>query len=61
MDNLCDKCRYNVFDEESEEYFCDLRLDEDEYARLIEETQSGKSCRWFIPDSDEYSIVRKQN
>ena len=58
---LCDECRYFVFDEESEEYFCDLSLDEDEYVRLLEETGSGKSCRYFIKDLGEYGIVRKQN
>lgn len=37
MENLCEKCWYNAFDEDSEEYFCDLQLDEDEYVRLIQE------------------------
>ena len=30
MADLCDKCWYNAYDEESDEYFCDLQLDEDE-------------------------------
>ncbi len=59
MADLCDKCRYNAFDEEAQEYYCDLSLDEDEFARLIQ--SKNKTCKYFIPDTDEYSIVRKQN
>jgi hypothetical protein len=59
MDNLCENCWYNSFDDEQEEYFCSLVLDEDEYVRLIEE--SNKTCRYFRPSGDEYNIVRKQN
>ncbi|MGN0521104.1 MAG: DUF6472 family protein [Eubacterium sp.] len=59
MDNLCDKCWYNSYDEESDEYFCNLVLDEDEYVRFISE--QNKTCRYFRPDSGEYEIVRKQN
>ena len=59
MKNLCDECRYNTFDEESEEYYCDLQLDEDEYAKMIFE--QNKACKYFIPDIGEYGIVRKQN
>ena len=58
---LCDECRYNTFDEESGEYFCDLALDEDEYVKLLEDAGRGKSCRYFIRDLGEYGIVRKQN
>lgn len=58
---LCDECRYNIFDEESEEYYCDLALDEDEYVRFLEENSKGKPCRYFIKDLGEYGIVRKQN
>jgi len=35
MADLCDKCWYNAYDEESDEYFCDLQLDEDEYAKML--------------------------
>lgn len=58
---LCDECRYNVFDEESEEYYCDLTLDEDEYVRFLEEQSGGKTCKYFIKDLGEYGVVRKQN
>ncbi|MBO5495007.1 MAG: hypothetical protein J5964_04730 [Eubacterium sp.] len=59
MDNLCEKCWYNEYDEENDEDFCSLVLDEDEYVRLLEE--SGKTCRYFRPTGDDYEIVRKQN
>ncbi|MCR5207861.1 MAG: DUF6472 family protein [Eubacterium sp.] len=61
MAALCDECWYNSFDEESGEYFCDLQLDEDEYAKLLSNPEKGKSCKYFRPDIGEYGIVRKQN
>ena len=59
MADLCDTCWYNIFDDDSQEYFCDLTLDEDEYAKILE--SSGKTCKYYRPDSGEYDIVRKQN
>jgi len=59
MDSLCDKCFYNTLDEESEEYFCSLTLDEDEFARML--FKNSKECKYFRADVDEYGIVRKQN
>ena len=56
---LCDECFYNTLDEESEEYFCSLILDEDEYAKLLFE--NNKDCKYFRPDRGEYEIVKKQN
>ena len=61
MADLCENCRYNVFDEETEEYYCDYLLDEDEYVKLLSDLGAGKSCKYFSPDIDEYGIVRKQN
>lgn len=57
--NECEKCRYNCYDEEAEEFYCTLELDEDEYAKLLFE--KSNRCKYFIPDIDEYGIVRKQN
>ena len=34
LDLLCEKCWYNEYDEETDECFCSLVLDEDEYVRL---------------------------
>ena len=61
MDSLCDSCKYNAFDEETEEAFCDLQLDEDEFAAFLARQNEGKPCRYFCPEPDEYGIVRKQN
>lgn len=59
MDNLCEKCWYNSYDEEQDEYFCSLELDEDEYIRMLQDI--NKTCRYFRPDGGEYEIVRRQN
>ena len=59
MDILCDSCKYNIYDEEKEEYFCDLPLDEDDFAKILQDR--SKTCRYFQPDMGEYDIVRRQN
>ena len=61
MNSLCDECWYNSLDEESGEEFCDLQLDEDEYAKMLADPNKNKTCRYFRPDVGEYGIVRKQN
>lgn len=61
MKNLCDECWYNTYDEENDEYYCDLQLDEDEYARMIMDSAKSDSCKYFRPDIGEYGVVRKQN
>ena len=56
-DILCENCAYYFYDEEYEEYVCDVNLDEDDYGKLIE---SGyKQCPYY-KDGDEYKVVRKQ-
>lgn len=59
MDSLCESCWYNEYDEEGDEYFCSLVLDEDDYVRLMQD--NNKTCRYFRPSGDEYDIVKKQN
>lgn len=59
MDNLCENCWYNEYDEEMQQDFCSLVLDEDEYVRLLGE--QNKTCRYFRPNGSEYDIVKKQN
>ena len=39
----CDYCANYVYDEESESYYCDVNLDEDEYYRLS--AQNIKNAR----------------
>lgn len=61
MANQCDSCWYNTYDEEMDDYYCDLQLDEDEYVRLLQEMGANKPCRYYRRDIGEYGIVRKQN
>lgn len=55
--NQCDTCAYYGYDEEWEEYVCEMNLDEDEYARLIQ--GHYQNCPYYR-DGDEYKIARKQ-
>ncbi len=54
----CEECAYYAYDEEYDEYFCDMALDEDEMMRFV----SGHytACPYFR-NGDEYAVVRKQN
>ena len=47
----CDYCNNLVYDEEMEEYVCDVNMDEDDYARF---------CASEYKSNDEYKIVRHQ-
>ncbi|NLG02924.1 MAG: hypothetical protein GX567_03680 [Clostridia bacterium] len=53
----CDSCNNYVYDEDEEAYFCECNLDEDEYARLMQDVHY--ECP-FYQSNDEYQIVRKQ-
>lgn len=55
----CENCWYNEYDSESDEYYCSLELDEDEYARFI--ARRDEKCRYFRPYNGEYDIVKRQN
>ena len=54
-ENQCEHCQYNTYDEDWEEYCCEMHLDMDELAKL----RSGDSCPYFRY-GDEYTIVKKQ-
>lgn len=54
----CESCANYIFDEESESYFCDMQLDEDEMQRFL--TSQTYNCPYY-DFYDEYKIVRKQN
>ena len=56
-DNACATCLYYVYDDEYEEYLCDMDMDEDEYVRLI--SDSHYRCPYYR-NGDEYKVVRKQ-
>ena len=55
--DCCEKCAHYVYDNEYDEYFCDVSLDEDE----MEEYMRGNnvSCAFF-KFYDEYKMAEKQ-
>ena len=53
----CEDCNNFIYDEESETYYCQMDLDEDEYMKFI--SASFYNCPYYDP-YDEYKIVRKQ-
>ncbi len=55
---MCDYCANYVYDEETQEYTCDVELDEDEYGRFL--STSDAACPYFR-SGDEYEVVRHQN
>ena len=54
----CDECSYLVYDEEAEEYVCDMYFDEDDLARAAE-MGKGFVCPYYQL-RDDYRVVRKQ-
>ena len=53
----CDSCVYNVCDEEDECYYCEVDMDEDDFARLMQ--SEYRECPYYQLD-DEYAVVRHQ-
>ena len=53
----CDTCQYYTYDEDMEEYVCDMDMDEDDYGRLV--GGNFKGCPYY-KDGDEYKVVRHQ-
>lgn len=53
----CDDCNYYTYDEDYEEYSCEMDLDEDEMARFM--SVSYDDCPYYRP-GDEYLVVRHQ-
>ena len=53
----CDECVYYVYDEEVDNYFCSVDMDEDDYARLM--GNSRQSCPYYR-SGDEYEVVWHQ-
>ena len=54
---LCESCAYYVYDEDWEEYICDVDMDEDDVARLA--GSHYQECP-FWRNGDEYDTVRHQ-
>lgn len=57
MQANCDECVHLYYDEDYEEYLCAADMDEDDYARLMNNPRS--TCP-FYQNGDEYRVVRKQ-
>lgn len=53
----CEYCANYVYDEDSEGYYCDVSLDEDEYYRFV--SSGFRECPYY-QFGDEYKIVRHQ-
>ena len=53
----CETCWYYDYDEEFDEYYCMMDLDEDELARFL--SSDTRSCPYWRP-GDEYITARKQ-
>ena len=58
MQSSCDTCNNYVYDEDYECYTCEMDLDEDEMARVMQ--HGASECRYYKL-YDEYMMVRKQN
>ena len=56
--NQCETCVYYVYDEEYDEYICEAEMDEDDWARLMED-RADRTCP-FWRNGDEYAVVRHQ-
>ncbi len=52
----CESCANFAYDEEYDEYYCDVNLDEDDMGRYMSHTFQ---CPYY-QNGDEYRIVRKQ-
>lgn len=57
MEMECETCWYNEYDEEMDEYYCMQIVDEDVYARLV---QNPKQRCPYWRDGNEYTVARKQ-
>ncbi|MBQ7246693.1 MAG: hypothetical protein IJS22_01185 [Lachnospiraceae bacterium] len=53
----CETCAYYEYDDEDEEWYCSIDMDEDDYARLA--GSAFRECH-FYRSGDEYAVVRHQ-
>ncbi|MBQ6384671.1 MAG: hypothetical protein IJJ38_00685 [Lachnospiraceae bacterium] len=53
----CEDCLYYTYDEYIEDYVCSADMDEDDYARLM---QNRRERCPFWRNGDEYAVVRHQ-
>ncbi len=59
--NQCDTCAFYAYDEEFEEYYCTVDMDEDEAAMMeyAEFSNKRSSCPYYR-NGDEYAVVKHQ-
>ena len=53
----CESCLFCVYDEEYDDYVCDVDMDEDEFVRFL--ANRSDNCPYWRP-GDEYITARKQ-
>lgn len=54
---VCETCAFYTYDEEFEDFYCDMDMDEDDVARLLASPVS--ECPYYR-NGDEYETVRHQ-
>ena len=57
MWNECETCWYYDYDEEYEEYYCMMDLDEDEVYRI--QSKPNGRCPYYR-QGDDYTLARRQ-
>lgn len=57
MKTNCESCAFYEYDEDYEDYVCDVDMDEDEAVRLMGD--SSYECPYYR-SGDEYAVVKKQ-
>lgn len=55
--NLCESCWHFDYDEEYDEYYCMMDLDEDEVYRIFSSRQNR--CPYYR-QGDDYTLARRQ-
>jgi len=53
----CDTCAFYAWDDDEEDYVCEVNMDEDDMYRLT--TGQYKECPYYR-NGDEYAVVRHQ-
>ena len=51
----CETCVWYVYDEDYDDYICDMDLDEDELARFL--AADTRSCPYWRPGDDYYYLT----
>ena len=57
MDVLCTQCAFYIYDEEYDEYVCDVQMDEDEFSHVM--LSHRRVCPLYR-NGDEYEVVKHQ-